>query len=91
MPNNIYGLSGSAAAREKLSQQRSAALQTAPASLGLEEVRRRLIDGIEGEDPTAAARLDELTHRERLEYGRLDGDDGELDIPRGLERVAGLL
>jgi hypothetical protein len=62
-----------------------------PPSLGLEEVRRRLIDGIEGEDPTAATRLDELTHRERLEHGRLDGDDCELDIPRGLERVAGLL
>jgi len=60
-------------------------------SLGLEEVRRRLIDGIEGEYPAAAARLDEATHGERLEHGRLDGHDGELDTPRGLERVAGLL
>merc|ERR1740130_2236911 len=90
----ISGLSGS---NERSSATVMCTAYPLPPTLRLEKVGRRLLDRIECEDPTVttrhptAVKLDELTHRERLHHGRPDGDDGELDTPRGLQRVAGLL
>ena len=70
MPNNVY-IWPLRKQREKLSHSDVHCLSAAP-SLRLEEVRRRLLDRIECEDPTVTARhptavkLDELTHLVRV-------------------------